>query len=220
GPTVPGTGESYDLGFCLADAFMNRALAAFMMRGDFTSSLTQYTVTPGDPSTTVDLSTTVLWAYTGDIAYQNFCPGCDVTLTFAPTAAPVTREATGGEDGSLVLIVPNYEVSIIADDGGTPASLVTAQVLVELPLSFEVSTGAIVPDIGTLSVQNVRVAANAAGLNEALLADTIREMLAGAGDSLGSVFSQIPLPSFQGLSLVGVDSGYENSCTALYLDLE
>lgn len=212
GPNVPGTSTPYDLGFCLSDGFVNRAMAAFMLQGLFNQSITE--VLPG-----VILNTGLLTVSTGDPAWSTACPGCDVTIVLKPTSAAVARAPQGGEVGTVVLVVPNYRLELVADDGGSPLSLFTGVVTFDLPLTLDVSTGQIAPTVGTLALSNFKTIANPIGANEAAFESTAVTLFPLAASGLGGLFGAIPLPPFQGLELNGVGSDYNVSCTAIYMSL-
>jgi hypothetical protein len=190
-------------------------MTAFMMQGMFNINLTTIDVA-GIP---FPLSTNLLSGFTGDPAYDNACDNCPVTLVLKPTAAPVSRAPQVGEDGTVVLIVPNYEINIVADDGGTPTTLLTATVVFELPITLNATGNELEPVVGTLAVNNVKVIDNPIGANEATLASTAADLFPLAAESLGGLFGAIPLPPFEGLTLNGVGSGYNVSCTGIYMSL-
>lgn len=165
------------------------------------------------------LTTTLLSGLLGDPSYQAACPGCPVTLVLKPTAAPVSRAPLPGEPGGVVLVIPNYRIEVVASDGGTPLSLLTSTVVFELGLTLDVSGGVIAPMAGEPVVSNVRVTANPIGANPTAFATGVAQFFPLAAQALGGLFGQVPLPSFQGLQLTGVASGYNVSCTAIYLNL-
>lgn len=216
GPTAPGTSTPFDLGFCLSDGFVNRAMAAFMLQGKFNQSLTQVPFGGG----TVTLTTPVVSALLGDPAYDTACPGCNVTLVLKPTAAAVARGPAPGQPASVVLTIPNYRLDMVADLGGTPIPLVSANVTFDLPLTLAVATSQIVPTAGAVSVLDVRVTDNPIAANEGAFATQVATLFPLAAQALGALFGDLPLPEFQGLAVTGVGSGYNVSCTALYLNLQ
>lgn len=221
GPTIPGTSTPYDLGFCLTDGFVNRAMAAFMLKGLFNQSITEVP-NPGDPTQMIPLSTVILLAVTGDNAYNLACPNCPVTLVLRPTAAAVARAPQGSENGTVTLVIPNYQVDVVADDGNPstpPVDLLTALVTFELPVTLGVAGSTITPSTGSLVVTNVKVTSNPFGASEAAFATAAEQLFPLAGESLGALFGQITLPSFQGLTVTGVGAGYNVSCSAIYMDL-
>ena len=215
GPNVPGTGTPYDLAFCLSDGFVNRAMAAFMLQGRFNQSLTEVPV----GGTTLALTTGILSALLGDPTYSTACPGCSVTLVLKPTSAAVARAPIPGETASVVLVVPNYRVDAIADASGSPLPLISANVTFDLPITLNVAGSTITPTVGTLTVSNVKVTDNPLDANPAAFAAQVSTLFPLAGQSLGALFGEIPLPTFQGLAVTGVASGYNVSCTAIYLNL-
>jgi hypothetical protein len=215
GPNIPGTGMPYDLGFCLSDGFVNRAMAAFMLQGRFNQSLTSVPV----GMTNVPLSTAILQLLLGDSSYSTACPGCPVTLILRPTAAAVSRGPNPGENAGVVLVVPNYRIDAVADSSGTPVPLVSGLVTFELPITLNVSGISIAPTVGALSVTNAKVVDNPIGANETAFATGVSTLFPLAAQALGGLFSEIPLPTFQGLAVSGVGSGYNVSCTAIYLNL-
>ena len=75
------------------------------------------------------------------------------------------------------------------------------------------------PSIGTLSASEIRVTDNPIDANEPALAAVIALFLPVAGQQIGNLFTRIKLPSFEGLTVIGVGSGYNVGCAALYLDL-
>ena len=208
---VPGTSTPYDLGFCLSDGFVNRALAAFMLQGQFSLSLDEVPL----GGSTVPLTTALLSALLGDASYQTACPNCPVTLVLKPTAAPVSRAPLPGETAGVVLVIPNYRIEVVASNGGTPLPLLTATLVFELGLTLDVSGGAIAPVAGPPLVSNVRVTDNPVGANPAAFATGVAQFFPLAAQALGGLFGQVPLPEFQGLHLSGVASGYNVSCTAI-----
>jgi hypothetical protein len=215
GPTIPGGGTPYDLGFCLSDGFVNRAMAAFMLQGRFNQSLTEVPV----GGTNVPITAGVLSFLIGDNTYNTVCPGCPVTLVLKPTAAAVARAPIPGEAGSVVLVIPNYQIDVIADDSGTPLPLISALVTFDLPVTLNAVGAIITPVVGTVDVNNVEVSDNPFGANEAAFAAEVAELFPLAAGALGALFGEIPLPTFQGLTVTGAGSGYNVSCTALYLNL-
>ena len=215
GPTIPGGGTPYDLGFCLSDGFVNRAMAAFMLQGRFNQSLTEVPV----GGTPVPITAGVLSFLIGDNTYNTVCPGCPVTLVLKPTAAAVARAPIPGETGSVVLVIPNYQIDVIADDSGTPLPLISALVTFDLPVTLNAVGAVITPVVGTVDVNNVEVSDNPFGANEAAFAAEVAELFPLAAGALGALFGEIPLPTFQGLTVTGAGSGYNVSCTALYLNL-
>jgi hypothetical protein len=214
-PTIPATSTPYDLGFCLTDAFVNRAMAAFMLQGQFNQSL--MSVPFG--GSTVALNTTVISALLGDTTYNTACPGCPVTLVLKPTAAAVARGPLPAEDGTVILTIPNYRIDAVADDSGTPMALISGNVTFELPVTLAVSGSQIAPTVGALNLLDVKVTDNPIGANPTKFANGVATLFPLAAQSLGSLFGAIPLPSFSGLTLTGVGSGYNVSCAAIYLNL-
>lgn len=212
---VPGTSTPYDLGFCLSDGFVNRAMAAFMLQGQFNQSLSEIPL----GGTTVALTTGILSLITGDTAYGAACPGCSVTLVLKPTSAPVSRAPQPGEDGDVVLIIPNYRLDAFADQGGTPLPLLSANLTFSLPVALNVQASTIAPSVGTLDISNVKVLTNDIGADEGAFATVVEQLFPLAADTLGGLFGQIPLPPFQGLAISGVDSAYNVSCVGIYMDL-
>jgi len=212
---VPGTSTPYGLGFCLSDGFINRVMAAFMLQGQFNQTLTEVPF----GGTTVALTTGLLDLITGDSAYSAACPGCSVTLVLKPTSAPISRAPTMAEGGDTVLIIPNYRLDAFADQSGTPIPLLSANLTFALPVSLNVQSSQISPSVGTLDISNIKVLSNAIGADEGAFATTVELLFPLAADSLGSLFGQIPLPPFEGLSITGVDSAYNVSCVGIYMNL-
>src|SRR5262249_31162651 len=124
GPTIPSTATPYDLAFCVTDAVVNRAMAAFMLQGQFNLSVTQVPVGMSTLSLTTDLVSALL----GDPAYTTACPSCSVTLVLKPSAAPVARVPLGSEAGTVILTVPNYHLDAIADQSGVPLALISPHI--------------------------------------------------------------------------------------------
>jgi hypothetical protein len=215
GPTIPSTATPYDLGFCLSDGFVNRAMAAFMQQGRFNQSLTSLPV----GGNTVALTTLILSFLFTDPTYSTACPNCPVTLVLKPTAAAVARGPLGGEVGSVVLTVPNYRLDLVADQSGTPVPLISANVTFDLPLTLGVSGSTITPTVGSLTLSDVNVVDNPFGANEASFTTQVSTLFPLATQALGSLFGELPLPAFEGLQISGVGAGYNVSCTALYLNL-
>lgn len=212
---VPGTGTTYDLGFCLSDGFVNRAMAAFMLQGQFNQSLSEIPF----GGTTIALTTGILSLITGDPSYGAACPGCSVTLVLKPTAAPVSRAPLPAEDGDVVLIIPNYRLDGFADQGGTPLPLLSANLTFSLPVNLNVQASTISPTVGTLDISNVKVLSNDIGADEGAFATVVEQLFPLAASALGDLFGQIPLPPFQGLTISGVDSAYNVSCVGIYMNL-
>lgn len=216
GPTIPSTSTSYDLGFCLSDGFINRAMSAFMLQGMFNQSLTSVVLN----NATIPLDTGIVGVIMDfDPAYQAACTSCDVTLVLKPTSAAVARAPQSGEDGTVTLIVPNYQIDVVADDNGTPVSLLKALVTFELPIRLNASGASITPEIGELVVENIKVTDNPIGANEGVFQVKAAGLFPLAAEALGGLFSEITLPSFQGLTVTGVGSDYNVSCTAIYMRL-
>jgi len=212
---VPGTGTTYDLGFCLSDGFVNRAMAAFMLQGQFNQSISEIPL----GETTVALTTGLLSIITGDSSYGDACPGCSVTLVLKPTAAPISRAPLPAEDGDVVLIIPNYRLDGFADQGGTPLPLLSANLTFSLPVNLNVQASTISPSVGTLAISNVKILSNDIGADEGAFTGVVTQLFPLAASSLGGLFGQIPLPPFQGLTIAGVDSAYNVSCVGIYMNL-
>jgi hypothetical protein len=216
GPTVPSSGLTYDLGFCLSDGFVNRAMAAFMRQGMFNQSLTSVPIGGNN----IPLTTGIVGLITGnDPAYQADCFNCPVTLVLKPTSAAVARAPEVGEGGTVALIVPNYRVDVVADDGGTPRTQLTALVTFTLPITLNVSGPSISVTTGTLAVNNAKVTNNPIGANEAAFVATAEDLFPLAAGALGDLFEEITLPSVQGLTVTGRGSDYNVSCAAIYMNL-
>jgi hypothetical protein len=216
GPTIPSSGLTYDLGFCLSDGFVNRAMAAFMRQGMFNQSLTAVPV----GGTPITLTTGLVGVIAGnDPAYQADCFNCPVTLVLKPTSAAVARAPEGGEGGTVTLIVPNYRVDVVADDAGTPRTQLTALVTFTLPITLSASGTTINVTTGTLAVNNVKVTNNPIGANEAAFVTAAGNLFPLAAGALGDLFEEITLPSFQGLTVTGRGADYNVSCAAIYMTL-
>lgn len=215
GPRIPGTLTPYDLAFCLSDGFLNRAIAAFMRQGMFNQTITQIPF----GANVLDLNTGLIGGLMTDSAYGTACPGCGVTLVLKPTAAAVTRPSEIGEDGIVTLIVPNYQIDVVAEDDGRPVSLLKALVTFELPIQLDVAGNTIAPSIGTLVVKNVSVTSNPIGANEAAFEVKAALLFPRAAEALGGLFAEITLPSVEGLTLTAVGAGRNVSCTAIYMRL-
>jgi len=217
GPTIPSSGLTYDLAFCLSDGFVNRAMAAFMLQGMFNQSLTEVTIN----NVTLPLTTNLvgLVANPDDTAYQNDCFNCPATLVLKPTAAAVARAPEVGEGGTVTLIVPNYQVNVVADDNGTPRTQLTALVTFTLPVTLNVSGPSISVTTGTLTVNNVKVTFNPIGANEAAFVAGAEQLFPLAASALGDLFEEITLPTVQGLTVTGRGSDYNVSCAAIYMNL-
>ena len=100
GPTIP-TATPYDLGFCLTDACVNRAMAAFMVQGQLNLSVTQVPF----GMNTISLTMAIMSALLGDPTYNTASPSCSVTVVLKPSAAavaraPLGRDGNGRPDGS------------------------------------------------------------------------------------------------------------------------
>ncbi len=216
GPLVPNTNLPYDLAFCLSDGFINRTMAAFMLQGLLNQSITEFP-DPGGGAGTVPLTTSLLTLLFGDPVYEAACPGCNVAMNLSPTVAAVARPPLPGEDGDIVLVIPNYRIDVVADPEGTPVPLVSATVVFELPLTLGASGSSIAPSIGTLKITNFRVVDNPIGANEVTMESQLVALFPLAAQSLGGLFAEIPLPPFEGVQLYGYGSGYNVGCTALYL---
>src|SRR5262249_24918154 len=134
-------------------------------------------------------------------------------------AAAVARGPLGGETGSVVLTVPNYRLDLVADQSGTPVPLISANVTFNLPLTLGVSGSTITPTVGSLTLSDVNVVDNPFGANEPSSGTQVSTLFPLATQALGSLCGELPLPSFEGLQIAGVGSGYNVSCTALYLNL-
>jgi hypothetical protein len=216
GPTIPSSGLTYDLGFCLTDGFVNRAMAAFMRQGMFNQALTSVPIGGNN----VPLSTGIVGLIAGnDPAYQADCFNCPVTLVLKPTAAAVSRAPEVGEGGTVTLIVPNYRVDVVADDSGTPRSQLTALVTFTLPITLSAAGTSINVTTGALTVNNVKVTSNPIGANEAAFSAAAEELFPLAAGALGDLFEEITLPSFQGLTVTGRGADYNVSCSAIYMNL-
>jgi hypothetical protein len=226
GPTVPSSGLSYDLGFCLSDGFLNRAMAALVQKGSFAESVTEVPTAGGPlPLTTFIVG---LAADPDDGAYAADCPGCPVTLVLKPTVAPIARAPEGGEGGTVVLVVPNYQIDVVANDHGSPRTQLTGLVTFSLPLTLDfpppIAVGYRGAELritaGTPVVNDVRVASNPIGANEAAFAAAVEALLPeNAASALGGLLREIALPPFEGLALTGRATGYNVGCTALYMNL-
>src|SRR5262249_51061444 len=140
-------------------------------------------------------------------------------LTLKPTAAPVSRGPLGGETGTVVLTVPNYHIDVIADQSGTPLPLISGNVTFDLPVTLNVSGSQIAPSIGAINLTDVKVTDNFIGANPAKFDAGVAQLFPLAAQALGGLFAAIPLPSFEGLTVSGVGSGYNVSCAAIYLNL-
>ena len=211
--TEPDGGQPYDLGFCLTNGFLNRFFGAFMKAGMFNQSISEIPFGANQ----VTLATNLLSLLLGDDSYNTACPNCPVTLDLRPTAAAVARAPEPLEDADIVMVVPNYQIDLVADNGGTPVILVSGTLVFELPITLGANGATIDPIIGTPSVSNVRVQFNPIGADEVALAGGVTDLFPLAASSLGGLFSSVPLPPFEGLELSAVDSGYNVSCAALYL---
>jgi hypothetical protein len=215
GPTIPSTATPYDLALCLSDGFVNRAMAAFMLQGRFNLSLSELPTGGG----TVPLTTLLMSALLGDPSYQHACPGCPVTLALRPTAAAVARPPQPAENATVVLAIPNYRVDVVAHQGATPIPLLSANVTFDLPVTLGVSSGSIVPTVGTITVGDVKVTDNPIGANETSFANQVADLFPLAAEALGGLFGEITLPSVSGLTVSGAGAGYNVSCAAIYLNL-
>ena len=216
GPTIPSTATPYDLGFCLTDAFVNRAMAAFMLQGQFNLSVTQV---PFGMSN-VSLTTALVSALLGDPSYNTACPSCSVTLVLKPSAAAVARGPLGGETGTVILTVPNYHLDAVADQSGVPLALISANVTFNLPVTLNVSGAQIAPSVGAIDLTDVRVTDDPIGADPTKFATGVTTLFPLAAQALGGLFGAIPLPSFEGLSVAGVGSSYNVGCAAIYLNLQ
>lgn len=210
--TVPGTSTPYDLGFCFSDGFVNRLMATFMRGGRFNSQV--------DAIAGVPLTTTLLSAILADPAYQAACPNCPVSLVLAPTAGPVARAPLPTETATVVVTVPNYRVDVIANPNTTPQTLMTAAVTFDLPITLGITGNAVNPTTGTVVVLDTRLLSNPIAADEAHFAAGVAQVFPLAAQQIGGVFGAITLPTFQGLTLIGVDARYNQSCTGLFLNLQ
>jgi hypothetical protein len=215
GPTIPGTSTPYDLALCLSDGFVNRAMAAFMLQGRFNLSLSDLPVA----GTNVPLTTLLLSALLGDPSYNNACPSCPVTLALRPTAAAVARPPQPSESATVILTVPNYRIDVVAEQGGTPIPLLSANVTFDLPVTLDVSGGAIAPTVGAIAVADVKVTDNPIGANETAFGNQVATLFPLAAQQLGGLFGEITLPSVSGLNVAGAGAGYNVSCAGIYLNL-
>src|SRR5262249_2321384 len=125
----------------------------------------------------------------------------------------------GGETGSVVLTVPNYRLDLVADHSGTPVPLISANVTFDLPLTLGVSGSTITPTVGSLTLDDVNLVDNPFGPNETSFTAQLPPSSPPAAQALGGPLGELPLPAFEGLNIPGVGSGYNVSCTALYLNL-
>ncbi len=215
GPMIPSTSTPYDLSFCLSDGFINRTFAAFMQQGLLNQNISEIP-DPAGGGGTIPLTTSLLTLLFGDPVYEATCPGCAVSLLLKPTVAGVARPPQPGE-GDIVIVIPNYRIDVVADDSGTPVPLVSATVVFELPLTLGALGETIAPKIGTLKITNFRVVDNPISANESALETKLVELFPLAASSLGDLFAAIPLPPFEGLQIFGYGSGYNVSCTAIYM---
>ena len=103
---------------------------------------------------------------------------------------------------------------------GSPLPLISALVTFDLPVTLNAVGAIITPVVGTVDVNNVEVSDNPFGANEAAFAAEVAELFPLAAGALGALFGEIPLPTFQGLTVTGAGSGYNVSCTAIYLNLQ
>jgi hypothetical protein len=217
GPDVPGSSPPYpyDLAFCLSDGFLNRFMSAFMLAGMFNQSISTVPDPGGGPPITIN--TTLLGTLFGDPTYDTVCPGCPVTLVLRPTVAAVTRAPKAGEEGDVVLVIPNYRLDAVADNSGTPVPLVSATLVFELPVKLGAAGSNVSPTVGELTVDNFKVVDNPIGADEDALAAGIIALFPQAASSLGGLFAEVPLPPFEGKQIYAVGSGYNVSCAGLYL---
>lgn len=220
GPNIPGTSTPYDLAFCLSDGFINRFMSAFMLTGAFNQNLTELPDPQGGPA--VPLSTSLVSLLFADPAYFNACSnpspdGCPVTLQLRPTVAAVARPPQPGEAGDIVLIVPNYQLDAVGDNGGTPVPLVSASLTFEFPVRLGAAGDRISPSVGALTVSNLKITDNPIGADADSFAAGVLALFPQAASSLGALFAEVPLPPFQGTQIYGIGSGYNVSCSGLYL---
>lgn len=215
GPTIPSTVTPYDLALCLSDGFVNRAMAAFMLQGRFNLSLSDVPV----GGSSVPLSTALLSILLNDPSYTAACPGCPATLALKPTAAAVARSPQPSESATVVLTIPNYRVDVVGHQGATPIPLLSANVTFDLPVTLGVSSGAIAPTVGTITVADVKVTDNPIGANETAFGNQVAILFPLATQALGALFGEIALPSVSGLTVTGAGSGYNVSCAGIYLNL-
>jgi hypothetical protein len=222
GPNVPGSSYPYDLAFCLSDGFINRFMAAFMISGNFNQNLSEIPDPLG--GSPITLNTSLLSLIFADPSYHAACPGeaplfegCPVNLQLKPTVAAVARPPFPGENGDVVLIVPNYRFDAVADDGGSGVPLVSAFLTFELPIRMGALGSTISPSVGELSITNFKIINNAIGADESALNAGLVALFPQAAGALGDLLGEVPLPPFEGLQLFAVGSGYNVSCTGLYL---
>ncbi|MCK6553990.1 hypothetical protein L6Q96_05330 [Candidatus Binatia bacterium] len=220
GPNMPGTSTPYDLAFCLSDGFLNRFMAAFMLAGSFNQNLTELPDPNGGPA--VPLTTGMISLLFGDPSYLSACgnpspDGCPVTLQLRPTVAAVARPPLTGEPGDIVLVVPNYQLDAIGDNGGTPMPLVSATITFEFPITLGAAGDRISPSVGALTIRDLKVTANPIGADEDSFAAGVLAVFPQAASALGGLFAEVPLPPFQGTQIYGIGSGYNVSCAGLYL---
>jgi hypothetical protein len=224
--TIPGNGSEYGLGLWVSDAFLNRYVTALLRAGELHQNVTQV---PADPDCSdvsnpacvfLALQTWVLDLLFADTAYSSACPNCFVTLNLQPTAGAVVRQANPGENGDFVLVIPNYRVEAFSLVGFNEfVHYLTVLTTFELPISLEVSSGAVTPVAGALKVTHVEVADNPIGADESNVPAVIAQLFPKAAGAISSTFSALPLPEIEGLQLSGVGSGYNVAGTALYMDL-
>jgi hypothetical protein len=108
---------------------------------------------------------------------------------------------------------------VVADDAGTPRTQLTALVTFTLPITLNASGTTIGVATGALTVNNVKVTNNPIGANEALFAAGAEALFPLAAGALGDLFTEIGLPTFQGLTVTGRGSDYNVSCAAIYMNL-
>lgn len=220
GPSVPGSSTPYDLAFCLSEGFINRFMAALMLAGQFNQSINE--IPPPGGGTPIQVTTDALSFIFGDSSYATACPACDVTISVIPTVAAVSRAPHVGEDADIVLVVPNYRMTAVADDNGTPMSLISADVTFSVGILLGADGATITPEVGTPSVQNFKVVSNAIGADESALANGVVGLFSEFASGLAGLFTAIELPPFeltpgQPANIYALGSGWNVSCAGLYL---
>jgi len=218
--TVPGSSTSYDLAFCLSEGFINRFMAALMLAGQFNQSINE--IPPpggGDP---IPVNTEALSFLFADPSYNTACPNCPVTISVAPSVAAVSRAPKTGENADIVLVVPNYRMTAVADNAGSPMPLIAADVTFSVGLLLGADGATISPTVGDPAVLNFKVVSNSIGADESALANGVIGLFSQFASGLAGLFTQISLPPFelapgQAANIYALGSGWNVSCASLYL---
>jgi hypothetical protein len=233
-PLTPEQGLPFHVGLCVSTSAFNQLLKAQVEMGIMSQALTEIDLDGPAGSPAQALNAGVLSLFIPELVppLGVLDPATPMKILLNPTIAPIVtgREGPGGELNEL--LISHLEISIVScsgpvnpsqcDDGDVETMHLVGAVDVKagFDLALDEETGQLTVSLPAPDAQNIRIVVldNPVGANEFVIQTLIPSVFAPLLPSLSDTLGSIPVPTFFGLVMEGVEVSRNGEFMSVFMN--